>query len=183
MLAGSAAGAAPVGEASQQPSLIEAARKNRERIRAQRARRGVSVLTRDADLGRARGGEGEAATAPSPEGAGPEPEAAGPEPDAAAPAPEAGEVKDRAPPAEPDRAERIAALRERLLDIEASLAAIGASGLPYATRDPNRFRSGFDAARLRAEQEEIREELRELTVSPESPPARGEPGPQPGGAG
>ena len=55
-------------------------------------------------------------------------------------------------------AEREAEIRERLLDIEASLAAIGSSGLPFAPRDPNRFQSPLDAGRLRAEREALRKE-------------------------
>ncbi len=61
-------------------------------------------------------------------------------------------------------AEREAEIRERLLDIEASLTAIGSSGLPTAQRDPNRFQSPLDANRLRAEQEELRQELDSLAV-------------------
>ena len=61
-------------------------------------------------------------------------------------------------------AEREAAIRERLLDIEASLTAIGISGLPYAQRDPNRFQSPLDANRLRAEQEELNRELDALAA-------------------
>lgn len=60
--------------------------------------------------------------------------------------------------------EREAAIRERLLDIAASLSAIGVSGLPTAPRSPNRFRSPLDANRLRAEQEELRQELDSLAV-------------------
>ena len=61
-------------------------------------------------------------------------------------------------------AEREAEIRERLLDIEASLTAIGSSGLPYAQRNPNRFRSPLDTNRLRAEQEELRQELEALAA-------------------
>lgn len=61
-----------------------------------------------------------------------------------------------------EREERAAELREKLLDLEAALAAIGVSGLPTATRHPNRFGSAFDAGRLRAEQREARRELAEL---------------------
>ncbi len=53
-------------------------------------------------------------------------------------------------------------IRKRLLDIEGALNRIGASGLPYAPRDPNRVGSALDAPRLRAEQTRLREELREL---------------------
>ena len=52
-------------------------------------------------------------------------------------------------------AEREAEIRERLLDIEASLTAIGSSGLPYAQRNPNRLLSPLDTNRLRAELEEL----------------------------
>ena len=61
-----------------------------------------------------------------------------------------------------EREERAAELREKLLDLEAALAALGVSGLPAATRHPNRFVSAFDAGRLRAEQREARRELAEL---------------------
>ena len=61
-------------------------------------------------------------------------------------------------------AEREAEIRERLLDIEASLAAIGVSGLPAAARNPNRFQSPLDAGRLRAEAEELNRELDALAV-------------------
>ena len=61
-------------------------------------------------------------------------------------------------------AERGNEIRERLLDIEASLAAVGASGLPYAPRNPTRFQSALDTTRLRAEQEELREELEALAA-------------------
>ena len=60
--------------------------------------------------------------------------------------------------------ERVPEILERLLDIEASLTAIGASGLPFAQRNPNRLRSPLDASRLRAEQEELRRELDALVA-------------------
>ena len=60
--------------------------------------------------------------------------------------------------------ERVPEILERLLDIEASLTAIGASGLPFAQRNPNGFRSPLDASRLRAEQEELRRELDALVA-------------------
>ncbi len=67
-----------------------------------------------------------------------------------------------------DRLREIAAreteIRERLLDIEASLAAIGASGLPAAPRNPTSFQSPLDASRLRSEQEDLRQELDALAV-------------------
>ena len=61
-------------------------------------------------------------------------------------------------------AERENEIRERLLDIEASLAAVGASGLPYAPRNPTRFQSALDTTRLRAEQEQLRQELEALAA-------------------
>lgn len=61
-----------------------------------------------------------------------------------------------------ERKERAAALREKLLDLEAALATLGVSGLPTAARHPNRFVSAFDAGRLRAELRETRRELAEL---------------------
>lgn len=61
-------------------------------------------------------------------------------------------------------AEREAGIRERLLDIEASLTAIGSSGLPYAQRNPNRFQSPLDTNRLRAEHEELNRELEALAA-------------------
>lgn len=60
--------------------------------------------------------------------------------------------------------EREAEIRERLLDIEASLTAIGSSGLPTAPRNPNRFQSPLDTNRLRAEQEELNRELDALAA-------------------
>ena len=61
-------------------------------------------------------------------------------------------------------AEREAEIRERLLDIEASLTAIGSSGLPYAQRNPNRLLSPLDTNRLRAEHEELNRELEALAA-------------------
>ena len=61
-------------------------------------------------------------------------------------------------------AEREAEIRERLLDIEASLTAIGSSGLPYAQRNPYRVLSPLDANGLRAEQEELNRELDALAA-------------------
>ncbi|MCY3744713.1 MAG: hypothetical protein OXH05_00655 [Acidobacteria bacterium] len=60
--------------------------------------------------------------------------------------------------------EREAEIRERLLDIEASLTAIGSSGLPFAQRNPNRFLSPLDTNRLRAEAEELNRELDALAA-------------------
>ncbi len=77
-----------------------------------------------------------------------------------APVPEPPEVEEpEAAPvrASPDREEE---LRERLLDLEAALVSIGASGLPLPPRNPNRFHGALDAARIRAEIEDVREELR-----------------------
>ena len=70
----------------------------------------------------------------------------------------------------PSPEERAAELREKLLDLEAALAALGVSGLPTAARHPNRFTSPFEAARLRAEQREIRRELEELETRPGTRP-------------
>ncbi|MYB31854.1 MAG: hypothetical protein F4Y20_04850 [Acidobacteria bacterium] len=61
-------------------------------------------------------------------------------------------------------ARREAEIRERLLDIEASLTAIGSSGLPFAQRNPNRFLSPLDTNRLRAEAEELNRELDALAA-------------------
>jgi len=61
-------------------------------------------------------------------------------------------------------AEREAEIRERLLDIGASLAAIGSSGLPTAPRNPNRFQSPLDTNRLRAEAKELNRELDALAA-------------------
>ena len=55
-------------------------------------------------------------------------------------------------------------IRERLLDIEASLTAIGSSGLPYAQRNPYRNLSPLDTNSLRAEQEELNRELDALAA-------------------
>ena len=71
---------------------------------------------------------------------------------------------------DPSPEERAAELREKLPDLEAALAAFGGSGLPYATRHPNRFASPFDAARLRAEPREIRRELADLETRPGARP-------------
>ena len=60
--------------------------------------------------------------------------------------------------------EREAEIQERLLDIDASLTAIGSSGLPTAQRNPNRFLSPLDTNRLRAEQEELNRELDALAA-------------------
>lgn len=61
-------------------------------------------------------------------------------------------------------AEREAEIQERLLDIEASLTAIGSSGLPFSQRNPNRFLSPLDTNRLRAEAEELTQELDALAA-------------------
>ena len=69
--------------------------------------------------------------------------------------------------------ERDRELRERVLDIEAALAAIGASGLPQSPRYPNRFQSALDAPRLRteyeaaqAERQAIAERIAKIRSSP-----------------
>lgn len=79
------------------------------------------------------------------------------------------DLRDPGPRGETSAAERAAtrrererALREQLLDLEWSLAAVGASGLPYAPRNPNRAISPLDTGRFRARQEEIRRELAAL---------------------
>lgn len=96
---------------------------------------------------------------------------AGAEPPATTNGGDAGDTGDAgadAADAEQDSSpeERAAELREKLLDLEAALATLGVSGLPTAPRHPNRFTSPFDAARLRAEQREIRRELADLESRP-----------------
>ena len=166
----------PQDPGARRPSLVEAARRNRERIARSRRRGGPAPRYDDAAFpaGRApagadpgpaessaprsvpsatgqRNGEGSPEGEPSPEvserlglrGSG-----------------SRGEISaaDRAAA----RREREQALRERLLDLEWSLAAVGASGLPYAPRNPNRALNPLGAGRLRARQEEIRRELAAL---------------------
>lgn len=155
--------AAPVQEPEGQPSLAEAARRKRAEIAARRQEGVFAPRFTDADFDAD-------FNAVRPAGPGVEPRPPVPAAPPAAEAQGAGDAggpedaEDSAydPIRDTDPAEREAELRARLLDIEASLAAIGASGLPFAARNPNRFQSPLDAARLRAEQEEIRRELAEL---------------------
>ena len=186
--AGPDAGTVERSQPAARPSLVEAARRQRERVAESRNRRGPAPRFTDADLpGGAAGaprapGSGGLATGPEAEmpdagettDSGPGPEERGEASEIRAPAgePEAAGAEERESPAAPEGAEtggerksdreRERELRERLLDVEASLAALGVSGLPFAPRNPNRFTSAFDAARLRAEEREIRRELREL---------------------
>lgn len=197
--AGPDAGAVERPQPAARPSLVEAARRQRERVAESRNRRGPAPRFTDADLpGGASGaprapGSGDLAAAseePERPGAG-ETADAGADPEerrgatdarGAAGEPEAAGAEGRESPAAPDGAEtggerksdreRERELRERLLDVEASLAALGVSGLPFAPRNPNRFTSAFDAARLRAEEREIRRELRELADPAGENPAR-----------
>ena len=150
--------------------LVEAATRQRARILASRAARGPAPRFTDRDLGvpgRRAAPAPSAVRPPEPEaapGTGADPDLV-PEPDA-----DSGRDPDLTPGADrPDpgatpagRDER--ELRERLLDIEASLTAIGASGLPRAVRNPNRSLSGFDLRRLVAERDEIRRELEALAA-------------------
>ena len=166
-----------------QTILVEAAQRNRARVAASRREHGLAPLFTDTDLTGVH--RPDPSREPSPAAAlpnrelWPPEEGAGWEADAGEDDSGRGEVDledevgegeadstfDPEPPAAgpTERAERAAELRERLLDIEASLAAIGGSGLPVAPRHPNRFESALDAARLRAEREEIGRELDALT--------------------
>lgn len=168
------------------PDLVEAARRQRERVAESRERRGPAPRFTDADLpgsgrsrsdgnqgGRHRGdrvgtdrrerpgaGAGEADPEETAGGdarnSGREAETGSGEPAGA----DAAAAEEALSPEE--REERAAELREKLLDLEAALAALGVSGLPTAARHPNRFVSAFDAGRLRAEQREARRELAAL---------------------
>lgn len=182
--AGPTAGAVERPQPAARPSLVEAARRQRERVAESRNRRGPAPRFTDADLPGGAAGAGGLATGPEAEmpdagettDSGPGPEERGEASEIRAPAgePEAAGAEERESPAAPEGAEtggerksdreRERELRERLLDVEASLAALGVSGLPFAPRNPNRFTSAFDAARLRAEEREIRRELRELAA-------------------
>ncbi|MDE2881437.1 MAG: hypothetical protein OXP70_06265, partial [Acidobacteriota bacterium] len=147
----------------------EAARRNRARIAASRERHGPAPRFTDADLTGAR--------APAPDHP-PAPLETGPLRDPPVtsedlPAGDAGEdtaevsaddVQDAIETRLRVIAERDAEIRERLLDIEASLTAIGSSGLPTAQRNPNRFLSPLDTNRLRAEQEALNRELEALAA-------------------
>lgn len=149
---------------------MEAARRNRARVAASRQRHGPAPRFTDADLARGRprplpryetGGE-ELLLPISEEGG----EAPADDAELAEDTVEAGpnELQAAVEGRLREIGEREAEIRERLLDIEASLSAIGASWLPSASRNPNRFQSGFDTFRLRAEQEELRQELEALAV-------------------
>ncbi len=170
-----------------QTILVEAAQRNRARVAASRRERGPAPLFTDTDLAGFHRPDRSRGPSPDPFGAAvlpsrdlwPPEEGAGWEADTGEDDSGRGEVDledevgeeeadstfDPEPPAAgpTEQAERAAELRERLLDIEASLAAIGASGLPVAPRHPNRFESALDAARLRTEREEIGRELDALT--------------------
>ena len=208
----------PAGrEQPERRDLVEAARRQRERVAESRERNGPASRFTDTDLPRtdrdrtdrtptdgtptdgdwsaapARAGAG--ATAAGEAEAGPDDPEATPAGDPGDSAEEAGtrpgepadtgsaamtdtgDTKDTrdsrasgADAAEAERGpspeERAGELREKLLDLEAALVALGVSGLPTATRHPNRFTSPFEAARLRAEQREIRRELAELETRP-----------------
>ena len=210
-----AAHAGSVGTAGRgQPDrrdLVEAARRQRERVAESRERRGPAPRFTDTDLprtdrprtdrprtdrpptdgdrsavpagagaveaaaGQAEAGKDdpEATPAGDPRDSGREAgtrpgEPGGAEPPATTNGGDAGDTGADAADAEQDSSpeERAAELREKLLDLEAALATLGVSGLPTAPRHPNRFTSPFDAARLRAEQREIRRELADLESRP-----------------
>lgn len=196
--AGPDAGTVERSQPAARPSLVEAARRQRERVAESRNRRGPAPRFTDADLpGGAAGARraprsGDLAEEEEPErrneretgesGADPEERRGASDARAAAGEPGDAGAEERESPAAPEGAEtggerksdreRERELRERLLDVEASLAALGVSGLPFAPRNPNRFTSAFDAARLRAEEREIRRELRELADPAGENPAR-----------
>ncbi len=166
-LTATAGSAAPPPSAQQdQPSLAEAARRNRARVAASREQHGPAPRFTDADLA---GGYRRGITEPPRPANDEEPPVA----EAEARDVEPGDDTVDIAPAESRAAmdarlleigERVPEILERLLDIEASLTAIGASGLPFAQRNPNRLRSPLDASRLRAEQEELRRELDALVA-------------------
>lgn len=182
-----AAGQAPQHRGPRRPSLVEAADRNRERIAGSRRRGGSAPRYDDAALTAARrsaGADAGPAESSAPRSAaGPVGQRPGEEsPEDAAPPEVADGPGLPEPRGETSAAERAAArrererlLRERLLDLEWALAAVGASGLPYAPRNPNRAFSPLDAGRFRARQEEIR---RELAASAEEAAAGRRPRPQ-----
>ncbi len=153
---------------------MEAARRNRARILASRAAHGPAARYDDTAL-EARDAEGP--PAPSSPTVRPDGPGAGPSPD------EGGEREFREG-APPDAEERVSSegltpeearrreseIEERLLDIEAALNRMGASGLPYAPRNPNAFGSALDLPRLRAEQAQLGEELAKLRAARERSP-------------
>ncbi len=153
-------------------SLAAVARANQARVRAARQTRGAARRYDDDALERAR--RRGAAPLPAEPGAPslrPEIQDDGLE---HLPSETEEGVTGTDPPADPEEVRRREEeIRERLLDIEAALNRIGVSGLPYAPRNPNRVGSPLDAPRLRAEQERLRDELRNLA-------GRGaRPGPEP----
>ena len=173
-------------EQPERPDLVEAARRQRERVAGSRERRGPAPRVTDADLprsdrSRSDGNQGDrhqgdrngtdrrerpgagAGEADSEETAGGDARNSGEEAETGSGEPAgAGAAAAEEDPSPEEREQRAAELREKLLDLEAALAALGVSGLPTAARHPNRFVSAFDAARLRAELREARRELAEL---------------------
>ena len=151
------------------PSLAEAARRHRARIEASREQRGAAPRFTDADLAGVRLAGPDASPPPLETEALRDPPINGedlPLRDPGEDTASAGddEVRANMEARRREIAERENEIRERLLDIEASLAAVGASGLPYAPRNPTRFQSAFDTTRLRAEQEELNQELEALAA-------------------
>ena len=146
---------------------METARQNRVRVQASRERRGPAPRFTDDDL--VHGFRRRAADeSPHPTGneiAAPVGVEDLPLAPRGRPVPDADRLEGGSPDVRPSMeahlreiGEREAEIQERLLEIEVSLTAIGASGLPYAQRNPHRFQSPLDARRLRAEQEELRRE-------------------------
>ena len=160
------------------PSLAEAARRHRARIEASREQRGAAPRFTDADLTGGRLPGPDRATAPLETEALRDPPITGEDlplrdPGEDLPPQDPGEdttgagdeeVRANLEARRREIAERENEIRERLLDIEASLAAVGASGLPYAPRNPTRFQSALDTTRLRAEQQELNQELEALAA-------------------
>ncbi len=139
-------GIAPVPAAAQSP-LLEAALEKRAEVKRIRAALGAAPRYTDHDL------------APGPHRLAP----VEPRPPSAYGAETPSATESGAPPPAPGNSEaREAVLHQRLLDLEAALVSVGASGLPIAPRDPNRFHSVLDAARIRAEMRDVRRELTDL---------------------
>ncbi|MXZ61641.1 MAG: hypothetical protein F4228_05875 [Acidobacteria bacterium] len=165
-----AGSAAPSPSAQEdQPSLAEAARRNRARIAASRGRYGPAPRFTDADVSGTRSASPDRPAAPLETGPLRDPPVASEDLPAGDPGEDTAEVgEDDVQEAIEARlrviARREAEIRERLLDIEASLTAIGSSGLPAAPRNPNRFQSPLDTNRLRAEAEELNRELDALAA-------------------
>ena len=170
LLIGTAGSTAPSLSAQEdQPSLAEAARQNRARVAASRERHGPAPRFTDADLAGARPRRQSPPTAPLETPALREPPVTAEDLPAGDPGedtadPGADEVEAAIAARLRVIAEREAEIRERLLDVEASLTAIGSSGLPTAPRNPNRFQSPLDTNSLRAEQEELNRELDALAA-------------------